>query len=786
MRAVNNFVLGVLITLFATSSICFAQGYRQLATKEAQLQALDEVIMAIKYQYGGYEIKEELFGTSIEVLRAKYADLIEKAMTVDEALGFVEKVPRQILTRHQFRHNINALISELHDGHINITSPYGKATILGIRTVSLGGRLYVSSFSDEKVKVVRQDMPIQRDDEIIEVDGRPVSFYKNRNLNYGNSGTIEVRKDEAFERILEIPHQLIPPLSQNKTATVKFRRGTVEFTNEYAWTTIDAIDLTRPLTVPEGVLRSDPYQEDAPLQLGAMGTVRSYFFEGLMRLAKARDKDGKPIIKLTDLGEQINFFRTGQLKVAAAQFSIGAVDSRVQKTLSNSDANNFALSILSMAPVNRIRAHIVEVGSKKIGVIRIPSYSPESAAELFNEIGWIASAIAVFNKTEGLDTVILDQLSNPGGAVTFGHMVLAMFASKDKPLKAMRTRLLLSDRLMGHAYLHQESDFSEVTPEQRREFIENLSAQAEAGKRTSDPVPFSMDTDFKISDQHGSISPLEDMPTWDKKLVVLADSRSASCAEIVPSILKDNGRALLVGEKTMGIFNTLCGHVNSFNLSEMNFRCPYAINERANGECAENIGIIPDVERHIGIEDSRERFVGYASDVLATSLLYQSGKSPDEIQAQLNKKDVQKLLKTLSAEDIKKLASIEFLTKQLRDDLAQVRGDLEQSAAQWANVYIKFFDELERLENAGLVPAASWKYLSVPLPKELIESDPILKTSTRKDVILRRFEEMMAANKFAGKPNTEKLVKAIFKASYKIQGYFNFGLSCSDLLSSIQ
>lgn len=113
-------------------------------------------------------------------------------------------------------------------------------------------------------------------------------------------------------------------------------------------------------------------------------------------------------------------------------------------------------------------------------------------------------------------------------------------------------------------------EFSEHTPDEFKEALESLEEEGAESmvldlrqnpgglvKQTTQVADMLLpkgDTIVYTQDREGEktyYTSNEDM-TWDKPIVVLVDSVTASSAEILSGALQDNGRAEIVGEQTYG------------------------------------------------------------------------------------------------------------------------------------------------------------------------------------------------------------------------------------------
>jgi len=104
---------------------------------------------------------------------------------------------------------------------------------------------------------------------------------------------------------------------------------------------------------------------------------------------------------------------------------------------------------------------------------------------------------------------------------------------------------------------------------------------------------------------------------YSKPIILLTNTHTYSAAEFLAAILQDNCRATLFGEKTGG----LGGCARRLNMylkySDMTLTgMTWTLGLRLNGRPFNNIGIVPDIECPLAVEDLRNGFAGYRHALL--------------------------------------------------------------------------------------------------------------------------------------------------------------------------
>src|SRR5262249_28822632 len=147
-----------------------------LTTKTKQVVAMEAILAELDTHYGmTTTFKEPMFGVTTNGLRQKYTRLINEAKTLEEELGMDPVQPREILPVEEFRQLMIGMVAELKDGHANISRPDRDVTMLGLRAAAIGEKLYVTKISKDLLAQESSMMKIEPGDEIVELNGVPVS-----------------------------------------------------------------------------------------------------------------------------------------------------------------------------------------------------------------------------------------------------------------------------------------------------------------------------------------------------------------------------------------------------------------------------------------------------------------------------------------------------------------------------------------------------------------------------------------------------------------------------------
>ena len=229
---------------------------------------------------------------------------------------------------------------------------------------------------------------------------------------------------------------------------------------------------------------------------------------------------------------------------------------------------------------------------KRIGLLRIPSFSPPSTALVLQHLD---QEIAFFNANT--DVLVVDVMRNPGGLVSFVEAALQRFMGNPfriigfeirstgawlfsfaSQLNFARATLPPGDPIL----VNLENNFNEVL----RAYNENRGRSA----------PVSLNATGSLVLNPAAVA-------YTKPLVVLTDEFSASAGDMFPAVIQDNGRAPLVGMRTMGAGGSVVGFtctsytesICRITASLMNRGVMVATPEYPTAPYIENIGVRPNI-----------------------------------------------------------------------------------------------------------------------------------------------------------------------------------------------
>lgn len=301
-------------------------------------------------------------------------------------------------------------------------------------------------------------------------------------------------------------------------------------------------------------------------------------------------------------------------QAAANNFSVGVRESFLP---------DFGTRIWETEATNTFDAYIYKnEQGKLIGVVRISKYyEPDHSLASAQ----FAQIITRFQKVT--DSMIIDQNNNPGGSVFYLYGLVSMLTDTAFSTPKHRIALSASDvneavgdlaklknvkndedaiKAFGASEVHgYPLNFSFAMAV--RDFSNFIVSQWEQGKKLSDPY-------FLYG-----VDKINPHPTarYTKPIVLLVNELDFSGGDFFPAILQDNKRVTIVGARTAGAGGYVGSFAfpNSFGLSTMNFTGSIA--ERVDKNPIENLGVTPDIQLNMTLDDYRNNFATYMKEVKA-------------------------------------------------------------------------------------------------------------------------------------------------------------------------
>ncbi len=461
-------------------------------------------------RYGAAVVKKQDHGWDVDKAeaetRAAIAAIIDPTRSQDAMVADFQ------LLAHKF-------INAMNDYHVNMALLRTSEARLPFRIRPIEGRYAVSSVDREKLP--ESDFPFQEGDEVLEIDGKPITEAVTRNLAYLPRSNAKADDAAAATMLTVLRGRVAEPLPSEQTRTIKFKRADGKvLTHDLAWNVTS--ERINPKPVGSGILNIRG--AEAPRTRTLDMTAHRFVDQEAIQAAKS-PKSG-----------------------AADPFLMGG-----RKTL----LPDLGPIIFRTDSKNPFDAYVYRTPEgKNVGVIRISSFDvddPDAAVEAFAEL------IEKFEATT--DALVIDQQNNPGGYFHYMMALLSMLSTEPlkmpkqqekitpqeafdadellEELKAVKTdaqaRKVLGKTIAGYPVTLDLA-------EKMRGHARHIKAEFDAGKDFTDAFPLT---------GIGVVNP-STRATYSKPILCLVNATCYSCGDFFPSALQQNKRALIMGETTAG------------------------------------------------------------------------------------------------------------------------------------------------------------------------------------------------------------------------------------------
>lgn len=277
-----------------------------------------------------------------------------------------------------------------------------------------------------------------------------------------------------------------------------------------------------------------------------------------------------------------------------------------------------------------VTAAVYEVAGKKIGILRIPSYTEEGLTEVL--------ARALVRMEKETDVLVLDQTNNPGGSVAQVSDIVGLFADKSykdmdfeiRPSLAWLQTFQDINQQIDTMLKNDANDMAANALKARFDYLESEVRESLVQKRfLTNPVSLNLVGTF------GMIQPAASVH-YTKPVLLLINELDFSGGDAFPALMKDNGRVTIFGTATTGAggnvreYGPLANSFFKLHLTE-------SLMVRPNGEYMENRGVKPDVEYAFTEDDFMNGYRNYVQRFTVEALKL-TGLTPEQIDAALTKK----------------------------------------------------------------------------------------------------------------------------------------------------
>lgn len=255
---------------------------------------------------------------------------------------------------------------------------------------------------------------------------------------------------------------------------------------------------------------------------------------------------------------------------------------------------------------------------KTVGYIRIPTYlAGEQEAFEFARI------ISFFQQFT--DSLIIDQLNNPGGSMFYMYGLASMLT--DRPLYAPKHHIALTQEEVMNA-INMLPAFENILSDQdARNFmgqtIDGYAVDLQFVNLVKDYAAFMISEWNKgnvlTNPTHifgvDSVQPNPQV-RYTKPILVLINELDFSCGDFFPAILQDNKRALIMGAGTSGAGGFVLEDSFPSHTGLAGFSFTGSLAVRIDNSKIEDLGVKPDIPYQISVNDLKNNFSEFVQNIL--------------------------------------------------------------------------------------------------------------------------------------------------------------------------
>ncbi len=510
MNALRASVVAVAVAVSAMTSVSTqAAGL----TLDQKMSDLDQLVAMMESGYGPLQYKKNL-GIDLHAVHAAYKPLVA-----------------QTTSSGDFYRLMVQFVAEFKDTHFAARIPTERRAVLGFMSDLVDGKVLID-------EVVRRILPLgrfpfEKGDEILAVDGRPISLVlKDLSRSFGNGYDLTSKRYAAIVVPIRPGAMMDVPAG---SATLRIRsenRGTVE-----------------TVTIP-WIIQGEGIDEMSRRPLLANPVPSKIDYNKFSIVDRVS----------TILGEN-----------AGASYQCSG-DTRITIP---ADA--------TMVSDSNFIAYYHPTKKGNVGYLRIAHYMPiNPITGQLDEDAWFKlyeDAIQVLEQnTVGL---IIDQDHNCGGSVTLVERMIGLFMGRDyTPMQFS----LMANKEEYMSFKAWANAYAPMSPERTamQKVVDLIRTNWMAGNFLTPPTSI-----------EGKLALRPNAIRYTKPVVMTIDELSASGGDAFPAMLKGYGRVKLLGTRTSGAG----GHVQEMpplNYSRIVVSMTKSLFYRPDGVPVENNGAVPD------------------------------------------------------------------------------------------------------------------------------------------------------------------------------------------------
>lgn len=575
--------LGNFSLLEARPMPTFATNRENLQAKEKMIDELDFIQSMVETTYAPAQWKKEQFQWSIE----KAVNQAKEQILLSSKMG-----------TKGFHYIVRSLFHSMKDYHVHVLFNATEKASLPLTVKGHKGRYYITSIDRNVLK--EKQYPFQIGDEILSFDRKPIADIINelrQNMMQASPLTDQSLAEIALTRRTAVIGDQVP----SGNLEIRVRTAGKEKAHNLFWQYAQEV-------MDDGTWHKSPSQ-----------TPKERFSTLLQKSGRFSKESAERLYHFFKHPMLYAPFASNYFKNQSEPNLIGNLESFVP---------NLG-TLVWKASHPKINAYIFRTEEKTlVGYLRVPSYyqlseTGDSFKMSYEELTLNDLAQVIGHLEAHTEALVLDQVNNPGGLLTEAYAVSSLLT--DKPLQAAPEHIQLSANLVLELhslleYMEMLGGFDEIIAqmvlepmevdaqmvEQLKAFCRWVIAEWQKGVKYTSPCYLAGVETIKPHSVH-----------YTKPILMLVNELDFSCGDIVPAILQDNKRAILIGTKTAGAGGAVSSvmYPNSFSIE--GFTTTWTLLKRADDRPIENLGVEPDLKLEITEEDLTHNFAHYKREVLA-------------------------------------------------------------------------------------------------------------------------------------------------------------------------
>jgi len=541
-------------------------------TKADMISNLEFIKRTLEVQYAPLEWKKEFMNWDIE---DEFTKAIDKVLYTDT------------VTTKNYQQIIKEFLGSTQDYHVQITFFSTEFSFLPFSVKTINQKCFVDWVDDAYWP--EGQVKLNQGDEILFFGGRPVEEVieeiKIANGRRANTATDQALADHTFTLRLGTAGNEV--VNGDITILVRTPMGETKAL-ELDWT-----------YQPEKI--TSPNKLHLLLDMLEMREYRNPVEEKLKSLFHKLCM----VTPLNHLQIKERELRHGELGASKSSLPFLGKPIRVfeAKRFNEPEVRNSSGEIKPRKKINWFAYIYKNSDEKLIGYLRIPHYLGDDE-DFFNCIPIIAYL------EKHTDALVVDQLNNPGGYVSFMNQLLSLLTPY--PLTIPKHRVAINQKEVMEAI----KEIDELNDYVNFNFSENF-LQQEGFRKIMNYYSFILEewNNGRTLTDPVHLGGVEMIPPYrvhySKPILMLINELDFSAGDFAPAILQDNRRATLMGRGTAGAGGAVSdfSFPNRYGIKEISFTNTIA--ERNNLQKIENLGVIPEIKYDVTEEDLRSGYQNF-------------------------------------------------------------------------------------------------------------------------------------------------------------------------------